>query len=470
MIEKMLCQNSGTLLDAMKVINDNQKGAVFIVDEKNRICGIATDGDIRRFILEGHQLQEKIINLISKDYVCAKQGESEKEIFNKFEEKIRIVPIIDKNNEVVDYVEFRKDLHVPIISPDLIGNEFKYLIDAFLSTWISSTGEYITRFEKEFSNYIGSNHGLATANGTTALHLALMACGVAPGDEVIVPDLTFAATVNVVLHCQAKPVIVDIEKDSWGIDPKEIEKAVTSKTKAIIPVHLYGQPCNMNEIMLIAKKHKIFVIEDCAEAHGATYNGNKVGAIGTIGCFSFFGNKIITTGEGGMCVTNDAKIAEKMRVLRDHGMSQTRKYWHDEIGYNYRMTNLQAAIGVAQLERIDGIILARQRVEDLYRKTMADIEFIEFQNDDLPDRKKVTWLVSLLINQNNRDELITKLKEKRFDVRCFFISLSQMDIYKDFVFSNKNSKYISERGISLPSSINISEEIIMNIAEIIRKN
>lgn len=344
-----------------------------------------------------------------------------------------------------------KESQIPITRPDLTGNELKYITDAFLSTWISSNGRYIKTFEKNFSKFCGCKYGVAVSNGTVALHLSLLALGVGKGDQVIVPDLTFAATINAVLHAQATPVIVDIDRQSWCVDPCEIKKAITKKTKAIIPVHLYGQPCDMPSIMKIALTEGIFVIEDCAEAHGACFNNKKVGGFGDIGCFSFYGNKIITTGEGGMCVTNSRKLNDKMIILRDHGMSRTKKYWHDVIGYNYRLTNLQAALGVAQLQRIGSILRARESAEDRYRQRLCGMKAIEFQRNDLPGRKKTTWLVSALIKNNKRAAFIKKCKAKAIDIRQFFYPLSQMRIYRKYAFSNKNSIAVSREGVNFPT-------------------
>jgi perosamine synthetase len=467
MIEKFLCKKNDILLDALRKINGNGKGVVFVTED-DKLCGVLTDGDIRRLLLGGHNLSEQMTNLINKKFVYAKKSEKYGEIIKKFSPQIRIIPVVDENFKVVDYAECKTDVHVPLISPDLTGKEMEYLIEAFLSTWISSSGNYLGEFERMFADFCGCRHGIAVSNGTVALHLALMALGVGKGDEVIVPDLTFAATINAVLHAQATPVIVDIEKDSWCIDPREIEKAITPNTKAVIPVHLYGQPCDMSAIMAIAKKNRLFVLEDCAEAHGASFDGKKVGFFGNIGCFSFFGNKIITTGEGGMCVTNSQELDEKMRVLRDHGMSKTKKYWHEVIGYNYRMTNLQAAIGVAQLERIDEIIEARGKTEERYRKQLSGEKLIEFQRDDLPKRGKVTWLVSALVKNGIKDVCMSKLKERKIDVRPFFYPLSEMDIYKKYVFSNKISREISKQGITFPSNTNLDENIFRAIKEVIK--
>ncbi len=465
-IEKLLCHKDKTILDVLKVINENSKSTAFIVDDEKKLCGIMTDGDIRRALLTGEDLQQKVGKIVSINITYAKKGEPVEEMLKMFSDRVRILPIVDNDMKIIDYFEFRQDFHIPIVAPNLKGNEFKYLVDAFLSSWISSSGHYIQRFERNFSAYCGCSHGVAVSNGTAALHLALVALGIGPGDEVIVPDLTFAAPINTVIHCGATPIIVDVQKDSWCIDPIEIEKAITKKTKVILPVHLYGQPCEMDKIMAIAKKHNLFVVEDCAEAHGATYGGKKVGSFGDINCFSFFGNKVLTTGEGGMCITHSLELDEKMRVLRDHGMNKNKKYWHDVVGYNYRMTNLQAAIGVAQLERINATLKEREDVERKYREVLSSIDFIEFQKDNLPNRRKITWLVTALINDGNRDLYMESMKKAGIDVRPFFYPLSDMDIYKKYVFSNKVSKSLSNKGLSLPTAIDLSDDIYERILAI----
>lgn len=464
--ENLVCDNKTSLIDAWKMINENGKNTVFIVDEKEKLCGLLTDGDIRRHLLAGGKLDILVSQIMNTAYTFATNQESHTQLIEKTSDAVKIIPIINAKGELENYFEYSTSFHIPVALPNLSGKEFDYLMDAFLSTWISSSGEYIRKFEEQFAIYCNCNYGVAVSNGTVALHLALVTLGVGAGDEVIVPDLTFAATINTVLHANATPVIVDVEKDSWCIDPKEIEKAITPKTKAIVPVHLYGQPCDMDAIMKIAKKHNLFVIEDCAEAHGALYKGQKTGSFGDIGCFSFYGNKVITTGEGGMCVTNNPQYNEKMRVLRDHGMSKTRKYWHEYIGYNYRMTNLQAAIGLAQLERIEEIHNDRKKIESSYLKELSGLSHIEFQKADMPNRNKITWLVSALIDKN-RDEFLYNLQENGIEVRPFFYSLGDMDIYKKYVFSNKVSKEISAAGINFPTNNTVNKRVLSKIKQIL---
>jgi len=451
MIKKMICKANDSLIEVMKIINENAMGIAFVVDENNKLCGTVTDGDIRRALLKDIGLQEKVKNIILNKFTFGYITDSYESLQKRIDHRIKIIPLVNEQMEVVDFFEYKQDVYFPVAIPNLNGNEFKYLTDAFMSTWISSSGEYIGRFEKEFSKYSDCHYGVAVSNGTVAIHLALVALGIGEGDEVIVPDLTFAATINTVLHANATPVIVDVEENSWCIDPKEIEKAITPKTKAIIPVHIYGQSCDMNAIMKIAKKYNLKVIEDCAEAHGAMYGGKKVGSFGDIGCFSFYGNKVITTGEGGMCVTKSPELDEKMRVLRDHGMSKTKRYWHDVIGYNYRMTNLQAAIGLAQLERIDEIHKNRKLYEKNY-KEILDPKSFTFQQD-IDNRTRITWLVSVLLDENiNREEYIKKLKTKGIDGRPFFYPLSDMEIYKEYCKNETPVTHkLSKIGLNLPT-------------------
>lgn len=465
--EKLICGKNLIIKDVMKCIEDNAKGTAFIVDGDSRLVGIVTDGDIRRALLSGAGLKEPIKMYMNSNFVYASNPADVQKIFHQYGGRIKVIPVVDEKMHVKDYIECDDKQHVSLAQPQLNGNEYKYLMDAFLSSWISSIGKYITLFEEKFAEYCGVQYGVTTSNGTTALHLALTALGIGKGDEVIVPDITFAATINAVIYTGALPVIVDIEDDSWCIDPDEIEKAITPNTKAIIPVHIYGQPCDMGRICEIAQEHDLYIIEDCAEAHGAEWNKKKVGSFGIISCFSFFGNKVITTGEGGMCITNNKELNDKMRMMRDHGMSRERKYYHEVVGYNYRMTNMQAAIGVAQLEHIDEILLWRSELEQKYRKVLAEIPGLQLQKNNLANRKKIAWLISVLINENKRDMILSNLKENNIDARAFFIPLSEMEIYKEYARDCIRSKKISKMGLNLPTTFEIDDSKIEKIVSII---
>ena len=466
--KKLICSENLSIREIMTCIDDNAKGIAFIVDEEKRLVGIVTDGDIRRALLDGAGMKEPIRDYMNRCFVSASNFLDAEKVFQQYEWKFRIIPLVDADMHITDYAESSRRQHVALAQPQLNGNEYNYLMDAFLSTWISSTGKYVTQFEEEFSRYCGVRYGIAVSNGTTALHLALAALGIGVGDEVIVPDITFAATINAVIYTGAVPVIVDIEENSWCIDPNEIEKAVTPKTKAVIPVHIYGQSCDMGRICDIARKHHLYIVEDCAEAHGAEWASKKVGSFGIISCFSFFGNKVLTTGEGGMCVTDSRELNDRMRILRDHGMSRERKYYHEVVGFNYRMTNMQAAIGVAQLEHIDEILEWRSELEEKYRKAFAAIPGVHMQENSCPKRKKITWLVSVLVDEDKRDTVLWELKNNSIDARAFFIPLSEMAIYKGYAGNCAVSRKISRMGINLPTTYEINESKIERIVHVIK--
>ena len=354
---------------------------------------------------------------------------------------------------------------IPISTPSLGEEELSNVTDAVSSGWISSQGKFIPEFEDMFAQYCGTRYGIATSSGTTALHLALVALGIGPGDEVIVPTLTFIATANAVTYTGAKPVFVDSTSDYWGIDPEKIEDAITLRTKAIIPVHLYGHPCDMDAILGIAGIYSLYVIEDCAEAHGAEYKDRKVGSFGDISCFSYFANKMITTGEGGMCLTNNTKLFNKMRILRDHGMSPQRRYWHDVVGFNYRMTNMQAAIGVAQMAKLDGFIEKKRQIAKWYAERLDGVSGIVLPNE-MPWAKNVYWLYTILVE--GRDELMEYLKSEGIDSRPAFYPINMMPPYLTEE-SFPEAERISRLGISLPSGVNLTNGEVSRVSSAVLK-
>ncbi len=358
---------------------------------------------------------------------------------------------------------------IPISEPSITEKEISYVTSAIKSGWVSSQGEYLKKFENDFAKYVGVKYALTTSNGTVALHLALVSLGIKKGDDVIVPDLTFIATANAVAYTGAKPVMVDIEKDTWCISPTSLRNSITSKTKAIIPVHLYGHPANMDEIHNIAKENNLYVIEDAAEAHGASFMGNKVGGIGDCGIFSFFGNKIMTTGEGGMITTNDESFYERAKYLRDHAMSKDKRYWHTEVGYNYRMTNIQAALGLAQLERIDELLEKKRQIFAWYKEYFYEIKGITL-NIEKEWAKNVYWMVSIVLDNDlgiTRDELIIALKNNNIDSRPFFYPISQMPMYYTENI-NPTTYSISKRGLNLPSSVNLQKQEVEYIVSTLK--
>lgn len=363
---------------------------------------------------------------------------------------------------------------IPIAEPWLGEEELTNVTEAVKSGWISSKGRFILDFEKEFARYCRVRHGVATANGTVALHLALVALGIGRGDEVIVPTLSFIATANAVTYTGAKPVFIDSHPDYWCIDHQKIQQSMTPRTKAIIPVHLYGHPCDMDAIMDIARQHNLYVIEDAAEAHGAKYKDKTVGSFGHVGCFSFYGNKIITTGEGGLCLTNDDQLAEKMRTLRDHGMDPNKRYWHDMVGFNYRMTNMQAAVGLAQSKKLDKFIEKKREIAGWYAEGLKDLAergFVKL-HPEMPWAESVYWMYSILIEDSfgmQKDELMLRLAEGGMETRSVFYPIHIMPPYE------AGEKFpvaegISRRGLSLPSGVKLTRSEIEQVCERIAVN
>jgi perosamine synthetase len=359
---------------------------------------------------------------------------------------------------------------IPVCEPMLGGNETKYVLDCLETNWISSAGKYIPAFEEQFARHCGARYGVACANGTVALHLALATLGIGPGDEVIIPTFTMIATVNAVTYTGAKPVLVDSEVRTWNMDVDQIEAKVTEKTKAIMPMHTYGHPVYMDRVWEIAEKYGLYVVEDAAESHGAEYKGQRTGSLGDAGCFSFYANKIITTGEGGMITTNNEEIARLAGNLRDHAFSEERHFWHKYLGFNYRMTNLQAAVGLAQTERFEEFVQKRRDNAYRYTSLLKDIPGITTPPEE-SWAKSVFWMYSILLDDESgatvpfglsRDELREKLAEKGIETRTFFIPVHLQPIYfKAF----KGERYpvaedLCKRGLYLPSASSLTKEEI----------
>jgi perosamine synthetase len=354
---------------------------------------------------------------------------------------------------------------IPISMPSITEKEKQYVNEAVESTWISSLGKFIDQFEKEFADFSDTKYAVAVSNGTAAIHLSLVAMGVKSGDEVIVPDLSFIATANAVLHANAKPVFVDIDPYNLCMDPAKIEAAITDKTKAIMPVHLYGHPADMIAINQIAEKYNLLVIEDAAEAHGAKINGKTVGSWGHCGTFSFYGNKNLTTGEGGMITTDDEDLYNKLRFLRDHAMSKEKRYWHTEPGYNYRMTNLQAALGCAQLERAEELMEKRQQIFKWYKEALEGVDGITLnRTNDWATNSY--WLVAVEFegfDENLRDAFMRDLKEEGVDSRPFFYPMSDMPYFEQANTPITHKVY--QQGINLPTFFDLEEQDVAHICK-----
>lgn len=354
--------------------------------------------------------------------------------------------------------------HIPVAAPALVGNEKAYVMECLESTWISSNGKYIERFEGAFANFCNVKHAITCCNGTVALHLALMALGVGPADEIIVPTLTYVATANAVTYCGARPVFIDSEPETWTLNPSLIEKSITPRTKGIIVVHLYGHPVDMDAVLTLARKRGLFVIEDAAEAHGAKYKGKMIGSLSDIATFSFYGNKILTTGEGGMVVTNNDDLGARIRILKGQGMDPNRRYWFSVVGYNYRMTNIAAAIGLAQLEKVDWHIGRRREIATRYIEHLKDVKGIALQPEK-PWAYNVYWMISAVLSENlltSRDYVVSELAELGIETRPFFYPMHTLPIYRELAKGRSFpvADRLAARGINLPSSAALCEEDI----------
>jgi len=367
---------------------------------------------------------------------------------------------------------------IPVNEPLISTNASKYIQDCLDSGWVSSAGEYINRFEKSFSNFIGTKYAVTTTSGTSALHLALASMGIGPGDEIIMPDLTIISCALAPIYLGAKPVMVDVEYPTGNIDPAKIEKKITKRTKAIMVVHLYGHSANLEAILKISKKYKIPIIEDAAEAHGAVLKidgvWKKVGSIGEVSCFSFYGNKIVTTGEGGMVLTNSPKIFDKACLLKDLAHVPGERFLHREIGYNFRMTNLQAALGLAQLEEVNKYVKKKRWMARLYTEGLKEVDFLEIPKE-APYAKSVYWMYAPRVKKDariTREELCRKLKERGVDTRTYFIPLHLQPVLKKLKLSKGNylvSTDLSQRGFYLPSGLAITEKQINQVVSAIKE-
>jgi perosamine synthetase len=390
-----------------------------------------------------------------------------------------IIPAADpevkvRYRPIPDFEQPQRRSIIPVCEPTLAGNELKYVTQAVESNWISSAGSFIREFEARFAEACGVQYGIACANGTVAMHLALATLGLEPGDEVIIPTFTMIATANAVTYCGATPVLVDMEPNYWQMDVEQVARKITRRTKAIVPVHIYGHPTDMDPLLELARKHGLHVIEDAAESHGAEYRGRRTGGLGDAAGFSFYGNKIITTGEGGMVTTDNKEIARLAWNLRDHAFSSERHFWHKFVGFNYRMTNLQAAVGLAQTEQLDTFVEQRRRNAAEYTARLQGIPGITTP-PEAPWAKNVYWMYGILVDERaygmSRDALRKVLADEGIETRTFFIPMHCQPVYwQQF----KGQRYpvaegLCRDGFYLPSATSLSVSEIDHIAQVIRE-
>ena len=357
---------------------------------------------------------------------------------------------------------------IPVSHPWFPGREKEYVNECLDTMWVSSIGRFIGRFEEEFARYCGARHAIATCNGTTALHLALLAQGLEPGDEVIVPTLTYVAPVNAIRYCGAKPVLVDSELQTMNLDPDLVEKQITPRTKGIIAVHLYGHPADMDRILEVARRSGLFVIEDAAEAHGAAYRGRAAGSLGDIATFSFFGNKIISTGEGGMVVTDSDEVSSKVRLLRGQGMDPSRRYWFPVVGFNYRMTNIQAAIGLAQVEQIHLHTEMRRTIAQWYMKHLRVLEEWLRLPVEMSWARHAYWMYTVVLKNTvkaDRDRVMALLGEAGIETRPVFYPMHVMPVYHEPLGLYPVAEFLGANGFNLPTHALMTEEDVEYIAD-----
>ncbi len=357
--------------------------------------------------------------------------------------------------------------NIPVYQPDLSGNERAYVLQCLDSTWISSKGKFITGFERAFADVVGVSHAVSVCNGTVALHLALQALGIGPGDEVLVPTLTYIASVNAIHHVGACPVFVDARPDTWQIDVADARRKLTPRTRAVMAVHLYGGACDMAALGALCDRHRLALVEDCAEGIGSRHGGRHVGGFGQVATFSFFGNKTITTGEGGMVVCSDPGLAEDLRRLRGQGLVPGSEYQHDRIGYNYRMTNLCAAIGLAQVERIGTILERKHALDAAYRRALAGtgLVFQDFDDATTPGH----WMTSILATDaDQRGRLRAALASAGVETRPLFPPVHRMPMYAAPGAAYPVADDLAARGFNLPSWHELSADDVDYVARILK--
>lgn len=359
------------------------------------------------------------------------------------------------------------DWKIPVYKPSLSGNEKKYVNECLDSTWISSKGKFIGEFEQKFANYTDVRYAATVCNGTVALHIALISLGIGPGDEVIVPSLTYISSVNAITYTGAVPVFVDSLEDTWQMAPDDVKNKITTKTRAIMAVHLYGHPCDMDALSNIAKGNGLLLIEDCAEAFGTFYKNRHVGTFGDIATYSFFGNKTVTCGEGGMVVTDDREAYDRVVHFKGQGLVDNREYWHDVVGYNYRMTNICAAIGLAQLEQADELLEKKRLIAWWYKMGLESLP-VNVQGE-FGDVRHSYWMVSILVDKPEQRVILRNLLATAgIETRPFFYPVHSMPMYAQKGQKFKIAEDISSRGINLPSWPDLEKDQVLAVCGIIR--
>jgi len=459
MSEVISIEISCSISEAFNLINQNKGKNIFVLDD-GRFCGTVSDGDLRRAILKGMSLESEVRTATNFDAVWVSLDDSNTDVNKIFLDEHDLLPVLDRSHKIIRVIRKGDRLKIPLAEPNLSNRETELVLDTLFSTMISSRGSYVGKFESLFANYINVDprRVVSVSNGTLAIYLALIALGINEGDEIIVPDLTFGATANAVIQAGARPILVDVEDATWNLDLSLLKDAITPNTKAIIPVHLYGNPCALNELAKFAKDHNLLVIEDAAEALGTYFQNDHVGINSNAGTFSFFGNKTITTGEGGMVVFKDISHADKAREFKNHGMNINVKYFHNDWGTNLRLTNIQAAIGCAQMERVNQFMEQKNKNSDVYRQQLNSygIVFADVVNSGVNS----FWLTSCLLPKSiDVSKCLDYLSKNGIEARSFFYPLHMQLAFKHYTYVRRHSSIsqkLFKRGISLPSGTTLT--------------
>jgi len=470
-------RKDATIKEVMENIEKAGSKIAFVTDENKKLIGVVSDGDMRRALLAGKNLDIRVENIMTKNPIMAREGAPATELLDKMLEKsIQEIPLVDKNGVLVSFVTLSELKSIPLSSPDITHKEVE-IISQVLSTPYLSIGPRVKEFEKKMAEYVGVKYAVAVNSGTSGLHLCVRSLDIKDGDEVITTPFSFIASANCMLFERAKPVFVDIDENTLCIDVNKIEEKITKKTKAILPVHIFGHPCEMDKIMEIAQKHNLAVIEDACESLGSEYKNKKTGSFGNAAVFAFYPNKQITTGEGGIVITNDEKTAKLCQSMRNQGRDEGDSWLsHSRLGYNYRMTEVSAALGVTQMERIKEILGKREAVAQAYNKKLADIGGIKIPF--VEKNVKMSWFVYVVrlderFSRKDRDKITQKLKEMGISARDYFPPIHLEPFYVE-MFGYKTGDFpvtekVSESTIALPFYNNLTEKEIDYIANSLRQ-
>ncbi len=465
-IDQITFQEQNTIKEVMEGIDKSGFKLALIVDGNKKLLGVASDGDIRRALLSGRPLTTPIGEIMQKNPITATEGTPTTELLEiMLKKNIQEIPIINKKGLLLDVAFLPELKSIPLSSPDITQKEVE-TINQVLSTPFLSIGPKIKEFEQKIAYFVGTKYAVAVNSGTSGLHLCVRSLDIKDGDEVITTPFSFIASANCILFERAKPVFVDIDENTLCIDVNKIEEKITKKTKAILPVHIFGHPCQMDKIMEIARKYNLKVIEDACESIGAGYKEKKVGSFGNCGVFAFYPNKQITTAEGGMIVTDNEEIAKLCQSMRNQGRDEGDAWLsHSRLGYNYRMSELSAALGVTQMERVEELLEKRKRVAEFYNEKLSKIEGIKIPY--VSPEVKISWFVYVIrldekrFSREDRDEIIQQLKQKGINCRDYFPPIHLEPFYVK-MFGYKKGDFpvterISDTTIALPFYNNLTE-------------